>query len=85
MERIDKETAQKLDIPSISSKFTSALRTGIYTGAERVHFDELGKDAYRLAQPAIEELQKMLSDAIAEGARDGIYEALDEILKEQKP
>ena len=81
--KIANELQEKLSSPSLSSEFTHLIQTGAYTTAERVHYDELVKDAQRLAQPAIEELQKILSEAIAEGAREAIYEVIDEILKEQ--
>ena len=83
--RIADSVKGELSIENLSPRFTHYIETGAYSAAERIQYDELVKDAQRLAQPAIEEAKKLLSEAVTEAANEAIYEVIDEILKAKKP
>jgi len=81
MKKLADKFKHKLSAVGLGSKFSHLIKTGVYDAAERGQYKELVEDAKRLAQPIIEELQKSLTQAIAEGADEAIQEVIDEILR----
>ena len=72
-----------LSLEKLAPQFAHYIESGAWTAAERLQYDELVKDAQRLAQPAVEEAKKLLSEAVAEAANEAVYEVIGEILEEQ--
>lgn len=84
MKKLSEDWKQQFSTEGLGSQFAHFIETGVYDAAERGQYAELVKDAYRLAQPMIEEVQKALSEALEEGAREAIQEVIHEILMESR-